>query len=312
VRIETFYNENKDQFYQEDKVHMRMIQLTREDRTDAQLKAEADLISSASTRAKIRDLAKEFSRPAIAPRAAIGAAKNVPTSSRPTANTLQTQEGRSHRPIILPEGCFLPTPRTANTRASSRSTKCATRSSGILVTQMSHANQERWLERLRRNGYVKTLLSREQLAARHRRVGADDDAEEIPWRTRVRSGSRLPTPIARQPSEVFSSSVCASRPALSPMNTTVIPARNSPSPRFAHEHRAVAIERSIESPRPTITFAPRMGGGKIFGEPPRAPTRQPSRPRVKARPRELSPLRPPATRAPRTREGFSKTAAQRA
>ena len=31
VRIETFYNENKDQFYQEDKVHLRMIQLTRSD-----------------------------------------------------------------------------------------------------------------------------------------------------------------------------------------------------------------------------------------------------------------------------------------
>ena len=29
VRIETFYKENKDRFYQEDGVHLRLIQLTR-------------------------------------------------------------------------------------------------------------------------------------------------------------------------------------------------------------------------------------------------------------------------------------------
>ena len=31
VRIETFYKENKDRFYQEDQVHLRLIQLTRGD-----------------------------------------------------------------------------------------------------------------------------------------------------------------------------------------------------------------------------------------------------------------------------------------
>jgi hypothetical protein len=29
VRIETFYNENKDRFYREDEIHLRLIQLNR-------------------------------------------------------------------------------------------------------------------------------------------------------------------------------------------------------------------------------------------------------------------------------------------
>jgi len=45
VRIETFYTENKDRFYQEDAVHLRLIQLTRTDtETDETLTQQANQI----------------------------------------------------------------------------------------------------------------------------------------------------------------------------------------------------------------------------------------------------------------------------
>src|SRR5207248_5256965 len=45
VRIESFYTENKDKFYREDEVHLRMIQLTRtETETDQTLREQANLI----------------------------------------------------------------------------------------------------------------------------------------------------------------------------------------------------------------------------------------------------------------------------
>ncbi len=43
VRVEQYYNENKDRFYQEDEAHMRMIQFTRSTgETDEQLLIRAN------------------------------------------------------------------------------------------------------------------------------------------------------------------------------------------------------------------------------------------------------------------------------
>ncbi|MBL8573305.1 MAG: SurA N-terminal domain-containing protein, partial [Hyphomicrobiaceae bacterium] len=63
VRIETFYNENKDRFYQEDAVHLRLIQLTRtETETDATLTEKANtILTRVKAGEKFEELAKEFS-----------------------------------------------------------------------------------------------------------------------------------------------------------------------------------------------------------------------------------------------------------
>ena len=64
VRIETYYNENKDRFYREDEVHLRLIQITRTDtETDATLTEQGKMIL-ARFRAgeKFEDLAKQFSK----------------------------------------------------------------------------------------------------------------------------------------------------------------------------------------------------------------------------------------------------------
>ncbi len=158
VRIETFYNENKDQFYQEDKVHMRMIQLTRTDgETDETLKAQAAVIIDRFHKGeKFEDLAKEFSRAGNRAKGGDwGLQKRsdlLPAYSEPL---FALKKGEITDPIILPEGLFILYAEDRKYAGIQSIDEVRDQIERILVTQMSHTTQERWLERLRRNGYVK-------------------------------------------------------------------------------------------------------------------------------------------------------------
>ena len=158
VRIETFYNENKDQFYQEDKVHLRMIQLTRtEGQTDAQLKAEAAVILERFHKGeKFEDLAKEFSRDGRRSKGGDwGLMKRSELQPAYSEPLFALKKGEVTEPIILPEGCFLLFAEDRKYAGIQPIDEVRDQIERILVTEMTRTGQERWLERLRRNGYVK-------------------------------------------------------------------------------------------------------------------------------------------------------------
>lgn len=158
VRIETFYNENKDQFYEEDRVHLRMIQLTREEgQTDAQLKTEADAIL-ARFRAgeKFEDLAKEFSRAGNRSKGGDwGWQKRSDLQPVYSEPLFALKKGEATDPLILPEGAFVLFAEDRKYAGIQPIDDVRDQIERILVSQMTHASEERWLERLRRNGYVK-------------------------------------------------------------------------------------------------------------------------------------------------------------
>ena len=158
VRIETFYNENKDQFYQEDKVHLRMIQLTRSDgETDEQLKAEAAAILERFHKGeKFEDLAKEFSRDGRRAKGGDwGLMKRSELQPAYSEPLFALKKGEVTAPIILPEGCFLLYAEDRKYAGIQPIDEVRDQIERILVTEMTRTSQERWLERLRRNGYVK-------------------------------------------------------------------------------------------------------------------------------------------------------------
>lgn len=158
VRLETFYNENKDQFYQEDKVHLRMIQLTRsEGETDATLKAQAAAILERFKKGeKFDELAKEFSRDGRRSKGGdwgwMKRSELQPAYSEPL---FALKKGEVTNPIILNEGCFLLYAEDRKYAGIQSIDEVRDQIERIIVTQMSRSAQERWLERLRRNGYVK-------------------------------------------------------------------------------------------------------------------------------------------------------------
>jgi peptidyl-prolyl cis-trans isomerase SurA len=158
VRIETFYRENKDRFYQEDSVHLRLIQLSRVDNaTDAELKAKAEeIIAKFKSGVKFEDLALEYSQDSRRAKGGDwGWVKRSDLKDDFKTPLFALKPGEITAPLMLPEGCFLLFAEERKYAGNQSIDEVRDQIERMLVTQMAHTGQERWLERLRRNGYVK-------------------------------------------------------------------------------------------------------------------------------------------------------------
>jgi peptidyl-prolyl cis-trans isomerase SurA len=158
VRIETYYNENKDRFYREDEVHLRLIQITRTDaETDATLSEQGKMIL-ARFRAgeKFEDLAKQFSKDLKRSKGGDwGWLKRSDFRKEFSEAAFNLKKGDASEPILLPEGAFVLFAEDRRFAGIQPLDEVRDQIERVLVQQMGRAAQERWLERLRRNGYVK-------------------------------------------------------------------------------------------------------------------------------------------------------------
>jgi peptidyl-prolyl cis-trans isomerase SurA len=158
VRIETFYRENKDRFYQEDSVHLRLIQLSRADNgTDAELKAKAaEIIAKFKAGSKFDELAQEYSQDSRRAKGGDwGWVKRSDLKDDFKNPLFVLKPGEVTEPLLLPEGCFLLFAEERKYAGNQAIDEVRDQIERTLVTQMARTGQERWLERLRRNGYVK-------------------------------------------------------------------------------------------------------------------------------------------------------------
>ena len=158
VRIETFYNENKDRFYQEDAVHLRLIQLTRtEDQTDASLTEKAEqILARFKAGEKFEDLAKEFSNDMKRSKGGDwGWMKRSDFKKEFSDPAFELKKGEASKVILLPEGAFILYAEDRKFAGIQPIDEVRDQIERMLVQQMGRTSQERWLERLRRNGYVK-------------------------------------------------------------------------------------------------------------------------------------------------------------
>ena len=158
VRIETYYNENKDRFYREDEVHLRLIQLTRtEDQTDATLTEKAnEILARVKAGEKFEDLAKEFSNDMKRSKGGDwGWMKRSDFKKEFSEPAFELKKGEASKQILLPEGAFLLFAEDRKFAGIQPIDEVRDQIERILVQQMGRTSQERWLERLRRNGYVK-------------------------------------------------------------------------------------------------------------------------------------------------------------
>lgn len=158
VRIETFYNENKDRFYQEDAVHLRLIQLTRtETETDATLTEKANqILARHKAGEKFEDLAKEFSNDMKRSKGGDWSwMKRSDFKKEFSDPAFELKKGDVSKVILLPEGAFLLYAEDRKFAGIQPIDEVRDQIERMLVQQMGRTSQERWLERLRRNGYVK-------------------------------------------------------------------------------------------------------------------------------------------------------------
>ena len=158
VRIETYYTENKDRFYREDEVHLRILQLTRtESETDTTLTEKSNaILARAKAGEKFEDLAKELSNDMKRSKGSDwGWMKRSDIKKEFSDPAFELKKGEASKQILLPEGAFLLYAEDRKFAGIQPIDEVRDQIERILVQQMGRTSQERWLERLRRNGYVK-------------------------------------------------------------------------------------------------------------------------------------------------------------
>ena len=158
VKIATFYNENKDKFYQEDAVHLRLIQLNREpDDTDETLRAKAnDIVKQLKAGASFTDLARLYSNDSRRAKGGDWGMQRRSDLRKEFSDVLFSLEpGHYSEPLIMPEGAFLLYVEERKKAGILPLDEVREQIEHMLVQQSASVAQERWLEKLRRNGYVK-------------------------------------------------------------------------------------------------------------------------------------------------------------
>jgi peptidyl-prolyl cis-trans isomerase SurA len=158
VRIEQFYKENKDRFYQDDSVHLRLIQLARgPTETDGALRGKADaILLRLRSGEKFEDLAKEYSADSRRAKGGDwGWQKRSDLKPEFSEPLFAVKKGECSEPVMTPEGCFLLYADDRKYAGIQPLDEVRDQIERILVQQMGRQSSDRWLERLRRNGYVK-------------------------------------------------------------------------------------------------------------------------------------------------------------
>ena len=158
VRIEQYYKENKDRFYQDDSVHLRLIQLSRaQGQADGELKGQADaILLRLRSGEKFEDLAKEYSSDSRRAKGGDwGWMKRSDLKPEFSEPLFAVKKGECSEPVVLPEGCFLLYAEDRKYAGIQPLDEVRDQIERILVQQMGREYEDRWLERLRRNGYVK-------------------------------------------------------------------------------------------------------------------------------------------------------------
>jgi peptidyl-prolyl cis-trans isomerase SurA len=158
VRIEQYYKENKDRFYQDDSVHLRLIQLSRTNsESDGQLMGQADaILLRLRSGEKFEDLAKEYSSDSRRAKGGDwGWMKRSDLKPEFSEPLFSVKKGECSEPVLLPEGCFLLYAEDRKYAGIQPLDEVRDQIERILVQDMGREYEERWLERLRRNGYVK-------------------------------------------------------------------------------------------------------------------------------------------------------------
>jgi len=158
VKVETYYAENKDKFFQEDGVHLRLIQFRREEgETDQALLIKSnDVLARLKAGEKFEDIAKEVSQDTRRSKGGDwGWQKRSDLKAELSEPLFQLAKGEGTQPIVMPEGAFLLYVEDRRFAGIQPITEVRDDIERTLVQQMARESQDRWLERLRRNGYVK-------------------------------------------------------------------------------------------------------------------------------------------------------------
>lgn len=158
VKIEEFYKENKDRFYQEDSVQLRLIQLNRAtDDTDDTLRTKAaTVMTELAAGAPFADMARKYSQnPSRTKAGDMGWMRRSDLRKEFSEVIFTLEKGQRSEPLILTEGAFIFFAEDRKHAGILPLDEVRPDIERALIQQGSRQATERWLEKLRRNAYVK-------------------------------------------------------------------------------------------------------------------------------------------------------------
>ncbi|AOS45689.1 Putative peptidyl-prolyl cis-trans isomerase Cbf2 precursor [Lacunisphaera limnophila] len=158
VRIEDFYNENKERFYQEDSVQLRLIQIARAPgESDDALRAKAAaVVAELDAGADFGDVARKYSQDSRKSRGGDWGWQRRSDLRKEFSDVIFTlDKGKRSEPLLTPEGAFLFLAEDRKHAGNLPIDEVRPEIERALVQQGSRRATERWLEKLRRNAYVK-------------------------------------------------------------------------------------------------------------------------------------------------------------
>ena len=158
VKIEAYYKENKDRFYQEDSVHLRLIQIARgADDTDDRLRTRAnDVIAQLVAGTDFGDLARKYSQDSRKGKGGDWGWQRRSDLRKEFSDVIFTLEKGQHSDaLVMPEGAFILFAEDRKHAGTQSLDEVRPDIERALIQQGSRQATERWLEKLRRNAYVK-------------------------------------------------------------------------------------------------------------------------------------------------------------
>lgn len=157
AKVEEYYAANQAKFYEDEQIHLRLIQLNRAEFSDAELLAKAgEIIAKFKAGAKFADLAKEYTQDARKAKGGDWGWQKRGDLKADFSDPLFTlKAGEVSAPIIQKEGVYI---LFAEERKAAGVPPIADVREQIELTlsqQMTREAMEKWIERLRRNAYVR-------------------------------------------------------------------------------------------------------------------------------------------------------------
>jgi len=158
VKIEQFYTENKERFYQEDSVHLRLIQLARgESDTDDSLRTKAgEITTQLKAGTDFGNLARQYSQDSRKGKGGDWGWQRRSDLRKEFSETIfALEKGQFSTPLIMPEGAFIFFAEERKHAGVLPLDEVRPDIERTLIQQSSRQATERWLEKLRRNAYIK-------------------------------------------------------------------------------------------------------------------------------------------------------------
>ena len=158
AKIENFYTENRDRFFQGDSVHLYLIHLKRiADENDSILNQTAETVmKQLRDGAKFTEMAQQYSQDPSKKKGGDWG-WNAPSDLREELSkaAFVLEPGKFSEPIKLGEEIFILYVEDRRTAGIQPIEDVREQIERMLVSQMAREAQDRWLERLRRSGYVR-------------------------------------------------------------------------------------------------------------------------------------------------------------